>query len=226
MFLSATQAATTMVTALRPIILILILFALAAQFMPRSALASADPGHICAAAVRQAETSHRVPRLLLHAVSLAESGRWHKDRQASIAWPWTVTAQGAGKYYPDRAAAIAAVKRLKAEGVRNIDVGCMQINLMYHANAFDDIEQAFDPLANTTYAAQFLKSLRSDAGSWAHAVARYHSSNWKSRGQPYWRKVHRLWNKERWRDFRERRAERKKNYREKHRQAATQVASQ
>lgn len=226
MFLTATPATTPIVTVLRPIILVLILFALAAQFVPHSALASANAGHICAAAVRQAETSHRVPRLLLHAVSLAESGRWHKDRQASIAWPWTVTARGTGKYYPDRSTAIAAVKRLKAEGVRNIDVGCMQINLMHHANAFETIEQAFDPLANTTYAAQFLKSLRSNAGSWAHAVARYHSSNWKSRGQPYWRKVHRLWNKERWRDFRERRASRKQNYRERQNQAATQVTSQ
>ena len=222
MFLPATPSATPLVTALRPVILLMILVALAAQFMPRTALASADSSHICAAAVRDAETSHRVPRLLLHAVSLAESGRWNKERRESIAWPWTVTAHGAGKFYPDRAAAIAAVKRLKAEGVKNIDVGCMQINLMYHANAFDDLEQAFDPLTNTVYAAKFLKSLRSEAGSWAHAVARYHSSNWKGRGQPYWRKVHRLWNTERWRDFRDRRADRMKNYREKHHQVASQ----
>lgn len=226
MFLTTTSHSTSLVTALRPIILLLILIALAAQFMPRTAQANADSSHICAAAVSQAETSHRMPRMLLHAVSLAESGRWNKDRQASIAWPWTVTARGAGKYYPDRAAAIAAIKHLKAEGVSNVDVGCMQINLMYHATAFDTLEQAFDPRANTTYAAQFLKSLRSDAGSWARAVARYHSSNWKGRGQPYWRKVHRLWNKERWRDFRDRRAARKKNYREKQRQLSTQLASQ
>jgi len=222
MFLPATPPTNSIAMVLRPIVLITLLCALAAQLMPRQALATADSSHICASAVRQVETSHRVPRMLLHAVSLAESGRWHKDRQASIAWPWTVTARGTGKFYPDRAAAIAAVKRLKAEGVRNIDVGCMQINLMYHADAFDNIEQAFDPLANTVYAATFLKSLRSDAGSWARAVGRYHSSNWKSRGQRYWRKVHRLWNKERWRDFRERRAERTKNYRAGHRQVASQ----
>jgi hypothetical protein len=211
---------TNPAAALRPIVLITFLFALATQFMPRNALAAADSHALCASAVTTTERSYRLPLMLLHAVSLAESGRWNKQRRASIAWPWTVTAQGRGKFYPDRNSAIAAVRALKAKGIRNIDVGCMQINLMHHESAFETIEQAFDPELNTGYAANFLKSLRREAGSWAHAVARYHSRNWKDKGQSYWRKVYRLWNSERRREFRERRAARIKRNREVARRVA------
>lgn len=205
---------TSPATALRPVTLITFLFALAASFFPRNALTAADSHALCASAVAATERTYRLPFMLLHAVSLAESGRWNKQRRASIAWPWTVTAEGRGKFYPDRNAAIAAVKALKAKNIRNIDVGCMQINLMHHKSAFETIEQAFDPELNTGYAANFLKSLRSEAGSWAHAVARYHSRNWKDKGQSYWRKVYRLWNSERRREFRDRRAARIKRHRE------------
>ncbi len=195
-------------SALGPILLTTLLAVLTAPFMARDALAAPDFRAVCANAVAATEQSYRLPRMLLHAVSLAESGRWDKKRRASIAWPWTVTSEGSGKFYPDRASAIAAVRELRARGIDNIDVGCLQINLMHHKSAFETIEQAFDPAINAAYAANFLKALRGDEGSWAHAVARYHSSNWESKGQSYWRKVYRLWNNERRRDFRNRRAER------------------
>ena len=37
------------------------------------------------------------------------------------------------------AAAIAAVTRLRARGIRNIDVGCMQVNLHYHGQHFETL---------------------------------------------------------------------------------------
>jgi hypothetical protein len=61
--------------------------------------------------------------------------------------------------FPTKAKAIAHVRELQARGVRNIDVGCMQINLRHHPNAFPDLETAFDPEMNTAYAAQFLNGL-------------------------------------------------------------------
>jgi hypothetical protein len=155
--------------------------------------------------VRLAEQQQHLPRLLLHAVSLTESGRWDDDRQASFAWPWTITAEGKGRFFRSKAEAIAEVKRLRAAGVRNIDVGCMQINLMYHGRMFESIEVALDPVHNVAYAAAWLKHLRGEYGSWAHAIGRYHTANWKARGQDYWRKVHTLWTTEQKRDFRERR---------------------
>jgi len=89
-----------------------------------------------------------------------------------------------------------------------IDVGCMQVNLYHHPDAFDSLESAFDPVTNATYAARFLKSLRGAQGSWAYAVGQYHNSDWRARGQPYWRKVYATWNSEQRRLFEVRRAER------------------
>jgi hypothetical protein len=57
-------------------------------------------------------------------------GPWDKISRSGFAWPWTVTAHGRGQFYPSKQAAIAAVRKLKAKGVKNIDGGCMQVNLM------------------------------------------------------------------------------------------------
>ena len=82
-----------------------------------------------------------------------------------------------GKFYPSRAAAIRAVKALQRRGIMNIDVGCMQINLGYHPDAFRSLDQAFDPAANAAYAAKFLNHLRAQRRSWQKAVRFYHSSD-------------------------------------------------
>lgn len=37
-----------------------------------------------------------MPNMLLHAVSLAESGRWNAANRASISWPW---AHAVGRYH-------------------------------------------------------------------------------------------------------------------------------
>tara|TARA_Y100001936_G_scaffold253201_1_gene316467 strand:- start:6875 stop:7573 length:699 start_codon:yes stop_codon:yes gene_type:complete len=177
-----------------------------AGILSANPLHAAAPVELCKSAVKQAERENRMPNMLLHAVSLAESGRWHRKERASIAWPWTVTAKGKGTFYRDRNTAIRAVKKLQKEGINNIDVGCMQINLRHHKSAFKSLEDAFSPAVNTEYAAKFLKNLRRRTGSWAHAVGRYHSSNWQGRGRHYWRKVRILWKKERVRDYKLRRA--------------------
>ncbi len=135
-----------------------------------------DNWDVCARHIEAAESILSLPPKILTAISLAESGRYSKERSATLAWPWTVMAEGRGRYLPSREAAIAEVKQLKAKGVRNIDVGCMQINLMYHGEKFDSVEQAFDPAFNVAYAAKFLTDLREETRSWIRAVARYHSA--------------------------------------------------
>ncbi len=72
--------------------------------------------------------------------------------------------------------AIAAVRAMQARGIQSIDVGCGQINLMHHPNAFPSLEVAFDPVANAAYAAQFLKQLFAQTGDWNKATAMYHSA--------------------------------------------------
>ena len=53
----------------------------------------------------------------------------------------------------------------------------MQVDLKYHPDAFASLEQAFDPVTNTNYAAQFLLGLYHGeaGGSWDVAVGLYHS---------------------------------------------------
>ena len=150
----------------------------------------------CAQATAARERAANIPRHLLRAISLAESGRWDDARQANIAWPWTVTAEGQGHYFPSKAAAVRHVRRLRSEGARNIDVGCMQINLFYHADAFASLEQALDPKANVAYAAEFLKDQFAATGSWVRAAANYHSTT-PEKGRTYREKVVRLWHQER-----------------------------
>ena len=172
---------------------------------------------ICARAIVQAEQQADLPPHLLTAISKGESGRWHAETGSSRAWPWTVTAQGKGRFLPSKAAAIAEVRRLQAEGIRNIDVGCMQINLRYHPQAFESLETAFDPVRNIDYAAAFLSGLREDYRSWIRAIGYYHSKT-PHLSNAYRRKVAKLWREER----RQARLERRQ-VREAERAAANQV---
>ena len=151
---------------------------------------------ICRQIVRRTEKTLNLPIGILQAISLAESGRWDKSSRSHFAWPWTVTARGKGLFYPSKAAAISAVRKLQADGVENIDVDCMQVNLKYHPEAFADLHEAFDPAANARYAANLFTKLREANRSINRAVAHYHSTT-RERNMPYTRKVMRLWNQER-----------------------------
>ena len=102
-------------------------------------------------------------------------------------WP-----RAPGRYFETKAEAIAEVLKLRARGVRNIDVGCMQINLMYHPDAFTSLDAAFDPAQNVAYGANLLRSLRQSSGSWSQAVAQYHSQD-DERGRGYMARVMRIW---------------------------------
>jgi hypothetical protein len=150
---------------------------------------------ICAKAIAPMERIGNVPSQLLQAIALTESGRWDKRRKAKFAWPWTVTAGGGGKFFDTKKQAIEYVRALQAKGTRNIDVGCMQVNLKYHPNAFANLEQAFNPHVNVAYAAEFVQKLRISTLSWAQAVRHYHSSH-PVKGRKYWRKFRSTWFKE------------------------------
>lgn len=134
-----------------------------------------DDSRICGVETLRQERLQAIPDRLLHAISLVESGRWDNDRKESFAWPWTVMAEGEGHFLPTKTAAITEVSRLKAKGVANIDVGCMQVNLQAHPEAFPSLEEAFDPATNVAYGARFLNELRASTPDWETAAAFYHS---------------------------------------------------
>lgn len=150
----------------------------------------------CAEQTRYQEQNHGIPSHLLTAISHTESGRWSAAEQAIVAWPWTVTSGGEGRFFDSKEEAIAEVEFLMTEGVRNIDVGCMQINMFYHADAFDTLSDAFDPGQNTAYAAKFLTKLKKSTNSWIDAAGTYHSSTPDKKAY-YQTKVIKYWNEER-----------------------------
>ena len=142
---------------------------------------------LCRQAGRLAGRSAGIPDHLMAAIARVETGR--ADALGNISpWPWSINVEGVDHVYDGKPQAIAAVRAFQAAGTRSIDVGCMQVNLAYHPNAFASLDQAFDPLANATYAARFLAELRDQTGSWDRAVAAYHSAN-PDLGEPYRRKV-------------------------------------
>jgi hypothetical protein len=140
----------------------------------RQAVAAA-PATLCETAVTTAEYVNRLPPRLLGAISLTETGRVDPATGRIRPWPWTIDAGGEGQFFETKQEAIAAVKALQARGVRSIDVGCLQVNLMYHPDAFASLEEAFDPRGNANYAARFLNSLYVGSKDWASATAAYHS---------------------------------------------------
>ncbi|TDG29853.1 lytic transglycosylase domain-containing protein, partial [Paracraurococcus ruber] len=152
----------------------------------------AEPGLLCRAAIARAEQERGIPPRLLAAIGRVESGRRDPQTGAMHPWPWVINAEGRGSFFPDKAAAIAAVRALQAQGVRSIDVGCLQINLRHHPDAFASLEEAFDPLANARYGARFLSELQATRGDWMLAAANYHSQT-PGFAEPYRARVAAAW---------------------------------
>lgn len=136
-----------------------------------------DDALVCMDATQKFEKKYHIKKHLLTTISSVETGRWNKARKQNLAWPWTVNAQGKGTFFATKAEAVREVKRLQKAGVKSIDVGCMQINLAYHPEAFSNVEEAFDPQKNVEYSAKFLKNLYDNRDKdWIKAAMAYHSS--------------------------------------------------
>lgn len=134
-----------------------------------------SPGASCQSAIQDAERNAKLPAGLLPAIGRVESGRVDPKTGRVQSWPWTINAEGVGQYFDTKEEAIGAVEALQARGVRSIDVGCMQVNLLHHPAAFPNLDAAFDPEANAGYAGRFLSALYGQAASWPVAAGFYHS---------------------------------------------------
>ena len=146
----------------------------------------------CLDAARLAERSERLPGGLLVAIGRVESGRSGVIAETVLPWPWSINVAGQDQVFPDKASAVRAVSALRRAGVQSIDVGCFQINLMFHPDAFTSLEAAFDPQMNAYAAAAFLRTLVAREGTWSGAIGAYHSST-PARAQVYRAKVMASW---------------------------------
>ncbi|MDR2794762.1 MAG: transglycosylase SLT domain-containing protein [Holosporaceae bacterium] len=156
-----------------------------------------SPHDLCESEIIEAEKKFAIPRRLLLAIGTVESGKAETGNVTSKRkrpWPWTICARGKSYFCSTKSAAIAMVKRFMARGVKNIDVGCMQINLLHHTKAFRDLEEAFTPKNNIEYAAKYFMQLKKASNSWTYAVGYYHSKS-SRHYKPYCYSVYNVWKK-------------------------------
>lgn len=123
--------------------------------------------HKCVAIIRKIEKEIGIPKDLLHAIAYVES----RLR------PYAVHVQGKSHYFDNKEEAVDFVNEMNKRGFKNIDVGCMQINLLAHGKRFSSIEDALDPETNILYAAKLIKSFKKRFGSWEKAIKYYHTAN-------------------------------------------------
>jgi hypothetical protein len=167
-------------------------FIIAALAVAGVARADVLPGNACMAAGHDAEQGSALPSNLLISIGMVESGRTDPLTGHKAPWPWTVNADGQGQYFENKADAEAFVRFAEASGAHDIDVGCFQISLQSHPDAFATLDDAFDPAHNAAYAARFLTQLKAQTGSWNTAIADYHSAL-PDLGLPYQRLVLAAW---------------------------------
>ena len=146
---------------------------------------------VCEDEAHAAEHAFGLPTDLLAAIGRVESGRRTPDGRMA-AWPWSVNAAGEGHFLGSAGEAIELIHSLQARGIHSIDVGCFQVNLQYHWDAFTNLAEALDPALNAAAAAGFLKNLHHAEANWSDAIARYHSAN-PILGQPYLQQVLSSW---------------------------------
>jgi soluble lytic murein transglycosylase-like protein len=132
---------------------------------------------LCEASILAAEHHYGTPPGLLMTIAKVESGR--ADEAGHLTpWPWTIDVDGAGAMFPTKEAAVAATEAAIKGGAQFVDIGCMQVDLAMHPDAFRTLAQGFDPAINADYGARFLRALHDGpaGGNWYVAVGLYHSA--------------------------------------------------
>ena len=128
----------------------------------------------CITSAKKYEKIYGLPENLLVSVALTESGR-KTNNGNFVAWPWTINVKGKGRFFNSKQEAVNYVSKFVKKGKKNFDVGCMQVNHMYHPNAFSNLDKAFDPEINVEWSANLIKNLYEKYGSYREAVGYYHS---------------------------------------------------
>ncbi len=128
----------------------------------------------CLHAIKKYGVTQGVPFNVLYGIASVESNLK----------PWALNVKGRSVYLQDRQKTISVVSRLLKRGIYSFDVGCMQMNVKWHHERFQNISQLVDPNHNVYHAAKFLNELYHEKGTWSAAVAAYHSRT-PSRGRAY-----------------------------------------
>jgi soluble lytic murein transglycosylase-like protein len=135
---------------------------------PASPRAPVNPG-ACEREIQAAAAKYGIPEGILYSVGLTETGR-----KGSLS-PFAMNVEGKAHFSASQQEAIAIFQAARRQGMKLIDIGCMQINHHFHGENFSSPEEMFDPKRNVEYAAKFLRNLHDRHETWTMAVARYHA---------------------------------------------------
>jgi len=137
---------------------------------------SVEP-NLCEREMAAAASKYQIPLGVLYAVGLTETGINGNLRAFSL------NLEGKAIYSLDKAQAIERFHAARREGLKLIDVGCMQLNYYFHGEHFASVDEMLDPHKNVDYAARFLKALKQQENTWTVAVARYNAGKNNKEGQ-------------------------------------------
>ena len=131
--------------------------------------ASAETDY-CTPYIQRAEKKYKIPRGLLMAIAMVESGKNGRP------WPWALNVGGEGIYPATYEEATRYLRQNDGTARPDVAVGCMQVYVAYHGKKFSAPEWMLHPEYNVAYAAQLLRKLYATHGNWTEAVAFYHAS--------------------------------------------------
>ena len=147
--------------------------------------------NVCEHNILDIEQQIDIPKGLLKAIGLTESGRYI-NKSKFVIWPWTINTNKKSLFFDTKKQMHKFLMHEIKNGNLDLDVGCMQINLKWHGKHFKKISDAVDPKINISYATSFLYKLKSDFKTWNEAIKRYHSSK-PSKNIRYHKKVLANW---------------------------------
>ena len=126
----------------------------------------------------QAGRKANIDPLLLYAVALCESG-YHSDPSKGLVapYPWVLRTPDGPVYGESRAEAERALHRALKKS-KSVDVGLMQINVLWHGHRVRHPEDLLDVHINVSVAADILNErLKTNRNNWQQSLAQYHSFN-------------------------------------------------
>jgi hypothetical protein len=138
---------------------------------PQELIPVLAPGHVaeglspraaCLAATQRAEEVHGMPRGLLTAIALAESGLH--------AYALSI---GGRPHFPETAAEARALLEA-APARRSLMAGCVQVNARVHARGS---YWPLDPYVSADWAGGIMARWHRETGSWAEALRRWHGGS-------------------------------------------------
>lgn len=87
---------------------------------------------------------------------------------------------------------IRIIRKSQGQGITNIDIGIMQLNMRWHRDEFKLLTDMLDPQKNIEYAARLLVKLKRQHKDWRLALRYYHSAN-PEHNRKYSKKVVMCW---------------------------------